>query len=362
MTKPILPAILACQSTALSDAEKRFFAKTNPLGINLFGRNIENKAQIKNLVKEIKETIGRDDVLIAIDQEGGRVRRLREPEFMSYAAAIDLGSLPPAQAAEAATLHASLIAADLNELGINVNYAPVLDILYPQTSEALKSRCFSVDNVLVSALGRCEVNAYINNGILPCIKHMPGHGRTDVDPHLGLPKLNQSLEELRQDFFPFKELNDCPLGMTAHIVISAVDETAPLTQSKKGIDTIIRGEIGFDGLLISDAIDMKALRGTAGQKAHSAIDAGCDIICYALGNMAEMEEIAAVLPPMSDKSLERFAKAVKVFHNIRQRQSYPKMAAAYQELTGNIRPYQETYDATEVLNHLMKNNTNTQRR
>lgn len=358
MPHPILPVLLSCSGTRLTDAEKIFFARCNPLGINLFGRNIENKTQIKNLVQEIKDTIGRDDVLIAIDQEGGRVRRLKEPEFRSYAAAIDIGTLPPAQAARAAELHAALIAADLAELGINVNYAPVLDLIYPQTSPALKSRCFSADEILTAALGRCEVEAFIKGGIAPCIKHMPGHGRASVDPHLKLPRLEQGLNELQKDFHPFKELNDSPLGMTAHIVLAAVDDTAPITQSKKAIDTVIRGEIGFNGLLISDAIDMKALAGTPGEKASAAVRAGCDAVCYALGDLSEMEDIAAALAPMSDKSLERFAKAAKIIHTKPHRQPWQKLSAEYQELAGSIPPYQETYDATEVLNQLLKDKTN----
>lgn len=358
MLRPILPAMLSCSGTVLTDAEKKFFARVNPLGINLFGRNIENRSQIKALTREIREVIGRKDVLIAVDQEGGRVRRLQGTEFRNYAAAIDIGSLPPAQALRAAELHAALIAADLYETGINVNYAPVLDILYPQTSSALKSRCFGTDETLVAALGRHEVDAYIKGAVIPCIKHMPGHGRTDIDPHLGLPQLAQSLEELEKDFYPFRQLNDCPLAMTAHIVLPAVDDKAPVTCSAAAIREIIRGQIGFRGLLVSDAIDMRALRDSAGEKAAAALSAGCDVICYALGNMAEMEDIADSCPPMSDNSLERFANAAKIIHNNPQKLSVRKLGAEYETLVGNISAYEETYDATEVLNRLLKNQPN----
>ena len=355
MSQAIMPAILSCYGYELTDDEKYFFAQNNPLGLNIFGRNIKNKEQLKKLIKEIKEVIGREDVLIAIDQEGGRVRRLREPEFESYAAAIDLGKLPLPEAKEAAKLHAKLIAGDLRELGINVNYAPVLDLIYKNTTAALKSRCFSADEKVAAELGRKEIEAYIKNGVLPCIKHIPGHGRSQTDPHLGLPVLDQNLEELQKDFYPFKQLKDCPLGMTAHIILSAIDDKHPLTQSKKGIAEIIRKEIGFDGFLISDAIDMKALKGTKGERALAALSAGCDSVCYAFGDMAEMEDIAASVHPMSDKSLERFAKAVKMIHNNNYyNKNRQEDISRYKKLIGNISPYQENYDATEVLNRLQQ--------
>ena len=355
MTKHILPAILSCSGYILTDTEKRFFAKHKPVGINLFARNIQNKEQIKKLISEIKQTIESDDILIAIDQEGGRVRRLTEPEFRSYAAAIDIGKLPFADACKAAKLHASLISADFQELGINVNYAPVLDIAYPQTSEALKSRCFGSTPELVTALGKQMINTYLQNGILPCIKHIPGHGRSATDPHLHLPFLNYSLAELETDFLPFRQLNQCPLGMTAHIVIPEIDSLNPLTHSSTGINKIIRQTIGFDGFLISDAIDMKALQGTSGQKAARAISAGCDAICYALGNIEEMQDIAASLPPLSDISAERLSRAKKLLNNKTTNTNIEAQAQEYQSIMKNVSPYQETYDATEVLNHLLQN-------
>lgn len=349
----VLPAILSCQGTALTDEEKRFFEHSNPLGINLFARNIASKAQLQKLIRELREVIGRDDLLIAIDQEGGRVRRLAEPEYRSYAAAITLGALPLPEAEEACRLHSRLIAADLRELGINVNYAPVLDTLYPETSAALVSRCFSSDAETIARLGKACVDEYISCGICPCIKHMPGHGRTHADPHLNLPRLDSPLDELAPDFYPFRRLNYSPLGMTAHVVIAAVDDTAPVTQSKKAIDTVIRGLIGFNGLLVSDAIDMKALHGSAGEKARRSLEAGCDCVCYALGNMDEMQDIAKQAPAMADKALERWQNAKKVWNKKVLFANTDKTAQNYQQLIGQIPPYQETYDATEVLNKLL---------
>lgn len=350
----VLPAVLSCQGTALTDEEKRFFEHANPLGINLFARNIASKLQLKELIREFCEVVGRDDLLIAIDQEGGRVRRLAEPEYRSYAAAVTLGALPLPEAEEACRLHARLIAADLRELGINVNYAPVLDTLYPETSQALASRCFSSDTETVFRLGKACVDAYISSGICPCIKHMPGHGRTRVDPHLALPRLDNTLDELAQDFSPFCRLNYSPLGMTAHVIVAAVDDTAPVTQSQKAIQTIIRGLIGFNGLLVSDAIDMRALRGSTGEKARRSLEAGCDCVCYALGKLDEMQDMADTCPAMTDLALERWQNTKKVWNKKVLFANSNKTAQNYQQLIGQIKPYQETYDATEVLNILNK--------
>lgn len=355
MNKPVMAAILSCAGTELNDEEKKFFSQTNPLGINIFARNIANKAQLSALIKEIKETIGRDDVLIAVDQEGGRVRRLCEPEYRSYAAAATIGSLPLSSAQKAARLHAGLISIDLKEIGINVNYAPSLDEVYPDTSPALKSRCFGSDPQQVAILGKVMVDEYINQGISPCIKHMPGHGRASVDPHLHLPVLNQPLKELEKDFYPFRMLNHSPMGMTAHIIVSAIDAHNPVTQSAEAIKTLIRGIIGFDGLLVSDAIDMKALKGSSGEKAQMSVAAGCDCICYAFGNMDEMQDIAANCPPLSDKALERYSRVCAVFNRTAPVNDISRQAEEYNRLIGSIPAYNETYDATEVLNHMQQN-------
>ena len=350
----ILPAILSCQGPRLTEDEKKFFSHINPLGINLFARNIISKKQIKQLISELKEVIGREDILIAIDQEGGRVRRLPEPEFRSYTAAITLGSLAFKDAKQACRLHARLISQDLKELGINVNYAPVLDIIHPQTSPALLSRCFSSDSKTVAKNKKISVKEYIKNGIVPCIKHIPGHGSTQIDPHLGLPILNTSLSEMEKDFYPFYCLRNAPFGMTAHVVITSVDDSTPITQSKKAIKTIIREHIGFKGLLISDAIDMKALKGTISEKAARSLEAGCDCICYALGDINEMKAIASVCPSMTDKALNRYQKLKKVWNKEVLFANSDKSAQNYQQLIGKTEPYQETYDATEVLNKLLK--------
>lgn len=352
MNKPITAAILSCRGTSLSDDEKYLFDRINPLGINLFGRNIASKTQIKQLIKEIRETIGREDVLIAVDQEGGRVRRLAEPEFRSYAHAITLGRLRQPEARTAATLQARLISADLRETGFNLNYAPVLDTLFPQTSAVLKSRTFGSDTQTIISLGKAMVDEYIDNGICPCIKHLPGHGRAAVDPHLNLPILDNPLSELEVDFAPFRSLNHTPAGMTAHIVIKAIDDKLPMTMSAKAIKTVIRGLIGFRGLLISDAVDMHALPGNIAERAAAALQAGCDCICYALGNYSELQKLADVCPPLTDAALERLQTIKNI---ITAKITFPNIenyANQYKNIVGTIEPYLDDYDATEVLNKM----------
>lgn len=350
MEKPILAAMLSCSGQNLSDDEKRLFEKANPIGLSLFGRNIKDKNQIKTLVKEIKETIGRDDVLIAMDQEGGRVRRLAEPEFRPY---VSQKILAATKSDEVVKLHAQLISSDLNELGINWNYAPVLDVTFPETTSSLGNRCFSDDEKIVARLGKIMVDEYVNQGICPCIKHMPGHGRASVDPHLNLPILDFSLQELEKDFYPFKALNKAPAGMTAHMLINAIDDKLPVTQSKKAIDTLIRGIIGFDGLLISDAIDMKALSGSVGEKAKTSLEAGCDCICYCFGIYNELVDVCNNCTYLSDKSMIRFAKIKNIFNNRTKVSNLDEVVKKYNQIIGEVEKYNDNYDATEVL-HKMK--------
>ena len=352
MPKPILAALLSCRGYQLTDFEKNIFNNSNPLGITLFARNIQNKQQLRILIKEIKETIGRDDVLIAIDQEGGRVRRLKEPEFISYSSQTNIGNLPSNTAKSAAKLHAELISSDLRELDINVNFAPVLDICYPQTTEALRSRCFSSDVSIISSLGQITIETYKKYGILPCIKHMPGHGLASMDPHLGLPVINISEQQLQTEIFPFKNCNSAPLGMTAHILLPSIDANNPLTQSAIGIKTLIREQIGFQGLLISDSIDMKALKGNIIDKTNLSIQAGCDCICYCMAKENELTDLAENCPKLSDAALERLDNAIQILHNAKRVSRVQTKAHKYKTLIGNTLPYKETYDATEVLHQL----------
>lgn len=361
MEKPILAAMLSIAETKLNDKEKFLLEKANPLGITLFGRNIQDKKQLQKLTKEIRETIGREDILVAVDQEGGRIRRLAEPDFHPYAAQAELGAIEDKSGAKAAEramkYHAALIAKDLTDAGINWNYAPVLDIAYDDTTAALKSRCFGNDEKKTAIYGKMMIEEYQKAGICPCIKHMPGHGRAVNDPHLGLPVLNYSLEEIEKDFYPFRYNNQAPAGMTAHIQISEIDETQPVTQSAKAIETLIRGIIGFNGFLISDAIDMHALKGSLAEKAQKSLDAGCDAVCYCMGELKGLEELAASCRFMDDKSLIRFAKIKNIINNGKREYDYKQIAEDYQKITGEIEKYNERYDATETL-HKMKSLNN----
>lgn len=349
MDRPILAAMLSVEGKRLTDQEKYLLSKSNPLGITLFNRNIGSKIELKDLVKDIKATISRDDVLIAVDQEGGRIRRLAEPDFRSYASQSAIGSLDDFSASRASFLHAYLISQDLKEIGVNWNYAPCLDVSFSDTTIALKSRCFSNDEKKVAKLGKIMIEEYINQGICPCIKHMPGHGRAIVDPHLNLPHLDFSLKEMEKDFYPFQQVATiAPAGMTAHIVISEIDDQLPITQSKKCIDKLIRGIIGFDGLLISDAIDMHALKGSIGEKARLSLDAGCDVVCYCLGMANELEEVIKNTHIMTDKAMQRFSKIVSII----KKSNLELLEQDYNILTGKAERYNDNYDATEVLNKM----------
>ena len=356
MERPILAALMSCKGTVLTDEEKYIFSRSNPLGVTLFSRNIVNKKQLKNLITDIRQTIGREDVLIAVDQEGGRVRRLKGPNFRAYVSQYAIGSLPEAEARRTAELHARLISCDFNDVGLNVNFAPVLDIAYPQTTEALRSRCFSSRSDIVAELGKIMVDQYMQNGILPCIKHLPGHGLAVTDPHMELPVVDISLERLQTELAPFKSCRHAPLGMTAHILFPAIDKHNPLTQSKDGIRELIRGQIGFSGLLLSDAINMKALSGSVADRALSSLRAGCDAVCYCMGRTEELQALADCCPKLSDDAMERLDKAVQILHNKPRQNCIKADAAEYTRLKGNATPYRKNFDVTEILHKQQQGN------
>lgn len=349
----IKSAIVSIESVALTDEEKYLLNKHNPLGVTLFLRNIETPNQLKKLVKEIKETIAREDVLICIDQEGGRVARLKPPFFRTYLAQRAIGQLDEKISKKAAYLQALLIAQELKSMGINLNYAPCVDVLHEETGAVLKSRCFSEDEKKVTDLGKKMLQTYHENGVIACLKHAPGHGRAYTDPHLSLPIIDKNVKELQKDFYPFKMLSSVAVSMmTAHILLPQIDNK-PVTQSKKIIQDIIRDEIGFSGFLISDAIDMKALKGSLSEKVKNALEAGCDAVCYCMGEKEGLEEVLKSADYLHDKSLERFQKMkevmkffdapIKVDENLIQ---------AYQEILSSAPLIEEDYDAVEVLNQL----------
>ena len=342
----MLPAFLSCQSTRLSDAEKRLFAKYNPLGVCLFSKfctNINNAEQVQELINDIKQAVERDNVLIAVDQEGGRVRRLIEPEFTP------LASQKTITTTEQATAHAYLASHDLHKCGINVNFAPVLDTYSPVTSNVLSERCFEKN---IAILGKAMIDEYIRCGICPCIKHLPGHGKAAVDPHLELPVITNNLIELEQDFYPFRQLNDAPMGMAAHIVLTAVDCDNAATVSPTVIGEIIRGKINFQGLLVSDAIMMGALKGSISEKARRTISAGCDVVCLGNAGYEANVELCESGIELSDSANERLNKIWKIIAYTEDFTQYEQIKNKYCTNLKNILSYNYDYDATEIMNKL----------
>ena len=351
MTKPILPAFLSVQGYHLSDDEKRLFAQSNPLGVCLFAKgcaNVQNKEQLSSLCREIKETIGRGDVLIAVDQEGGRVRRLCEPEFTPLAEQAALTS------PELARLHAFLAAYDLKNCGINVNFAPELDICYPFSSNVLKGRCFSGNKEQITELGKAMADEYAANGVCPCLKHLPGHGRAQSDPHLELPAVHDDIKTLEQDFYPFRMLNNAPMGMAAHLLLTAIDGVHPSSESKTVIQNIIRQAIGFKGFLVSDALMMQALKGSITERAERAVNAGCDAVCLGNADFTANQELAQSKIFLSDKAAERLHNVQKIIARPLQPQSYEQAKNKYCATLKNIISYNSEYDATEVLSRIRK--------
>lgn len=306
--------IFGLRGLTLSEAERQFFAQADPLGFILFARNCSEPSQVRALVAALKEAVGRDDALILIDQEGGRVQRLRPPLWRACPPAALFGALcarDKRPAVEAAFLNARLLAAELVELDINVNCAPVLDVRHPEGHGIIGDRAFGGEVEIVIRLGRATCEGLIAGGVLPVIKHIPGHGRANLDSHEALPVVNAPVEELRGvDFAPFAALADMPLAMTAHVVYSAIDPQVPATTSPTLLRDVVRGMIGFDGVLISDDLCMGALSGTPSERASAALAAGCDVVLHCNGDLDEMREVARHSPRLSDMATDRLAGAL----------------------------------------------------
>ena len=306
-------AIFGCAGTELNPEEIAFFAESDPLGFILFARNIDTPAQVRDLVAALRDAVGRDDAFVLIDQEGGRVARLRPPHWRAYPAARWFGELARADqivAAEAVALNSRLIAHDLVDLGIDVDCLPVLDVPDTGAHEVIGDRAYGLDPRIVTTLGRAACGGLLAGGVLPVIKHIPGHGRARADSHMELPIVDTRPEELTQlDFAPFRALAEMPIAMTAHVVYSAFDESAPATTSSRVIEDVIRGTIGFDGLLLSDDLSMEALSGTVASRATAAIAAGCDAVLHCNGDFAEMTAVAAVIDELSTAADVRVDRA-----------------------------------------------------
>jgi beta-N-acetylhexosaminidase len=311
---PASPVILGCAGPALSDWERAFFRDADPVGFILFARNCESPEQVRALTGALRDTVGRDDAPVLIDQEGGRVARLRPPHWRAAPPARRFGALlarSEALAVEATRLNATLIALELSDLGITVDCAPVLDVPAPGAHDIVGDRAFSADPAEVIRLGRAMADGLVDGGVLPVIKHVPGHGRAHADSHLDLPVVDADRAALEAvDFAPFRALADLPCAMTAHVLYTALDPDRPATTSATVVAEVIRDWIGFDGLLISDDLSMNALEGSLGDRAAAALAAGCDIALHCNGDPEEMAAVVAAAGAMPADAATRLNRAL----------------------------------------------------
>ena len=301
--------IFGCAGTALGADERAFFREADPLGFILFQRNCADPGQVRALVAELRQSVGRGDAPVLIDQEGGRVARLRPPHWRKYPSGAQIAALGTAAAAAARTA-ARLIADDLDTLGITVDCLPVLDLSIPGADAVIGDRSYGGDPARVAALGRAAAEGLLAGGVLPVIKHIPGHGRATVDSHFACPVVDLPRGELDvSDFAPFRSLRDMPWAMTAHVVYSAIDRVRPATLSPTAIGDVIRGAIGFEGVLVSDDLSMQALGGALAERARGALAAGCDLALHCNGKLAEMREVAGAVRPLDAAAARRVAAA-----------------------------------------------------
>jgi beta-N-acetylhexosaminidase len=301
-------AIFGCAGLTLTAAERDFFRDYDPLGFIVFARNVETPEQLTRLTADLRDSVGRDAPIL-VDQEGGRVQRLRAPYWREWAAPLDTVEKAGVNAARAMALRSLVIAAELRAVGIDANCAPVADIAGPNTHSFLRNRCYGQDVETVSHIARAVADAHLKMGVLPVVKHMPGHGRSINDTHHDLPTVTTDRATLNAtDFAPFRALADLPMAMTAHIIFSAYDDL-PATQSPAMIRAI-RDEIGFAGLLITDDLNMQALAGSLGQRAAHSIASGCDIALHCKGDMAEMLQVAGAAGAMTEAARARATAAL----------------------------------------------------
>jgi beta-N-acetylhexosaminidase len=309
----MVPAIFGLAGLTLGDEERAFFRDAQPAGYILFGRNIESREQVRALTDELRALHGRERLFVCIDQEGGRVARMKPPVWPRYPAgeAFDrLYDLAPASAIEAARCNAAALGLDLAEAGITVDCYPSLDVRRPGAHDVIGDRAFGSDPMRVAALGRAALDGLARVGVVGCIKHMPGHGRALADSHKELPTVTASAEELDEDLRPFRTLAHAPVGMTAHVRYTAWDAGNPGTLSPFVVGEIIRERIGFAGLLLTDDLDMQALDGTVPERAARAIAAGCDLALNCWAKMDDMVGIARLLPTMAPETAERLERAL----------------------------------------------------
>ncbi len=307
------PAIFGLSGTTINAEERALFRDADPAGYILFKRNIETREQLRALTDDLRSLHGRDRLLITVDQEGGAVTRLKPPEWPAWPNGVvfdRLYELAPISAIEAARNNAQALGLDLAEVGITCTHAPVLDVRQPGTHDVIGDRALGSDPLRVAALGRAVLDGLVLAGIVGTVKHMPGHGRATSDSHKGLPEVTATAEELELDIAPFRALAHYPMGMTAHVRFTAWDHDDPATQSPTIINNIIRGKIGFDGLLLTDDLDMEALTGSVPQRAARALAAGCDIALNCWADMEDMQGIAHAVPTMSAETTARLQRVL----------------------------------------------------
>lgn len=301
-------AIFGCEGLDLGRDEAAFFRDFDPFGFIIFARNVENPAQLRRLTADLREAVGRDAPVL-VDQEGGRVQRLRAPHWHEWTPPLDFVAAAGPNGARAMEIRYQLIARELRAVGIDANCAPVGDLITDVTHPFLKNRCYGSDPAKVAAVCRAVADGLLAGGCLPVIKHLPGHGRSHVDTHLDLPRVEATRAELAaHDFAPFKALNDLPMAMTAHLVFTAYDER-PATQSPEMI-RVIREEIGFGSLLMTDDLNMQALKGDLASRTEASMTAGCDLALHCKGDLAEMQAVAGKAGEMSPATLKRAAAAL----------------------------------------------------
>jgi beta-N-acetylhexosaminidase len=305
-------AIFGCLGPSLSEAERAFFRAADPWGFILFARNVWSPDQLRRLTASLRETVGRDAPIL-IDQEGGRVARLRAPHWREWSDALDeieRCPLGPDYAETAMRLRYRLIAAELRDVGIDVNCAPLADVVYPDTHPFLRSRCYGTDPVRVMRIAVAVAHALAEGGVLPVVKHLPGHGRARADSHHELPRVTAPRAALEDtDFLPFRTFARHPLAMTAHVVYEAIDPERPATLSPPCI-AAIRETIGFTGALMTDDLSMRALSGPMAARVEAALAAGCDLVLHCNGDPAEMEAVAGAAPRLAGEAARRAEAAV----------------------------------------------------
>jgi beta-N-acetylhexosaminidase len=306
--------ITGISATELSAAEREFIGSARPWGFILFKRNVDTPSQVSTLVRELRESLGNPEASVLIDQEGGRVQRLGPPHWPVYPPGATFGALydiDPTLGLSAARLSARLIAADLIALGVTVDCLPLADVPVAGADAVIGNRAYGTEPGKVAAIARAVTEGLEQGGILPVLKHIPGHGRATADTHFRLPEVDTPRAELeRTDFAPFQALADLPMAMTAHVVFSALDPAHPATTSATIIEQVIRGVIGFQGLLMSDDVSMNALAGSIAERTRSIFAAGCDMVLHCNGKLDEMREVAAETPELAGLALERARRAL----------------------------------------------------